>query len=128
MNIFHFKSGCFCIPDSEEMIKIMLASKIEFNNLKEFTRFCINKQWEWEKENNYTIQSLEERLKLFIFRDATHDEFERVRTYIKSMKFIDIQLEQAFKIITVFEPEFNNMAYVFESEYSFYFLEWFTSA
>lgn len=125
MNLIKLYNGCF---GAENGMEIMYATKLEYNSLEEFSKACIIKQWENEIKNNETSQTLEERLKLYFFKETIINEFEFIKYKIKNIKYVDIEIEKIEKIVLITENYWNSETYALESEYSYYFIECYTMA
>lgn len=131
--MFHFRfgSGCFSYPNSEEMVDMIVALNTEYTDLFEFGENCIKKIWEWEYKNNFTCQSLSERLKLLINRPATLDDIAELITHLQTIKwvdFVDFDETKMKEVVVLVAPEWNMKTFAFEMNNGYVYFEWGTSA
>lgn len=120
MNCFRFDSGCFHSRWSEQMIILTIASKGEYNNFHKFIEDSI--------KFDVGTPVPEQILKRVINRSSTEQEIKNLSEILTYMKWVEIRTEDINKAFTVFEPEWNDMSFAFETQFNYYYLAWSTSA
>lgn len=123
-------SGCFCHPNSEESMDLIVAAKMEYTNLSEFTKNCIKRVWERDCESNCCDLSLEKRYALAANRIASGSEVADMIQHLRNLKWVelaDIRETQIKNVIVLFEPKWNLESFVFETENNYIYAEWTTT-
>ncbi len=130
MFYFQFGSGCFDSPCSEDTADMIVASKTEYGDLYAFGEACVKRVWEWERQNYFTLQSLNERLRQSVSRPASPDEIKALRDHLQKIKwvdFVDFNQDNIKSAIVLFEPGWNVQIYAYETAHGYVYFEWGTT-
>lgn len=127
MNYFTFDSLCFNISNSEQVIILMISAKSEHKDFKEFINRAVERLYE---ENLCNIGIALSELKAQIINiPISNQDKQCMFQIIEGMnERVHIQFEEIENIITVFESEWNDCTYAFETKNCRYYLNWMTTA
>lgn len=124
-------SGCFCQPNSEEIMDLIVAFQTEYADLSEFVKNCIKRVWERDCENNCSELSLDERYALAVNRIASESEAAGMIQHLRNLKWVelaDIREAQIKNVIILYELKWNLETFAFETEDNYIYVEWATTA
>lgn len=105
----------------------MISAKSEHRDFKEFINRAVER---WYEENLYNIGIALSELKAQIINIPISDEDKQCMFQMIEVmnERVHIQFEEIENIITVFESEWNDCTYAFETKNCRYYLNWMTTA
>ncbi|MDE7230029.1 MAG: hypothetical protein K2N56_06065 [Oscillospiraceae bacterium] len=123
MNYIEFGNKCFNVPASEQSIDIVIGSKTEANSLEDFI----------EKAVNYLCTEIYmERSEIVfpkIINRSADKGSELIAEFLSGMdQSVELHLEEITSIVYVTEPRWNNYDLAFETNNSYVFFTWSTTA
>ncbi len=125
MNIFEFGQLSFNYPYSEMTIILSIAAKEEYESLLDFVYDAVRKSWCCCETDTFTKEQLDK----IHLKPAAENARKQISSFICYMnQKIDIRLEEMQNICQVYEPQWNDEAYTFESNYNYFLFLWETSA
>lgn len=127
MNCFEFENLCFNVPNSEQYISLLLASKSEHSTFQEFIKAAIKKDFEeYIAIETISLSVLYEQI---INIPASDKDRQYMFEIIEAMnKKIEIEFEEIENMVAVFKNEWNDYTFAFETKYCRYYFHWITLA
>lgn len=131
MNYFEFDSHCFNISCSEQGIILIVSAKCEHKSFQKFINCAVENYYDknYIYEGSYAWITLPELKAQIINIPASEADKKNFFQLIEGMnKRIYIELEEIENIVTVFEKEWNDCTYAFETKNCRYYFNWITTA
>lgn len=124
MNYFGFGNKCFNVPSSEQFVDIVTGSKSEADSLEDFI----------EKAVDYLCANIYVDRREIVFPNivnlpAADKGKELILEFLDEMnQSVELLFEEITSIVYVTEPRWNNYDLAFETENSYVFFSWGTTA
>lgn len=119
MNLFSFGCYCFNMPGSEQAVDLALSSKTEYNTFPDFIDAALHVFYKGHIEN---------LRKDIINETASENDKKMLIKLLDGMnEKVEIQLEEIVNMVKVFELQWNEIVYAFETKYNYYFFAWYTT-